>query len=326
MKVSIMHYPCHHLIYRLTVVVSIAFGLLSSVVSAVVEAPQQLALWSTAAPKAAEAPDDPQPYLEIYQPAKNMANGSAMVICPGGGYGGLAVGHEGADVAAWCTANGTTAFVLHYRLGRQGHHYPTQLIDVQRAIRLVRAKAEQFTIDPHRVGIIGFSAGGHLASMAATLFREQPTLQGVQRDAVDDVSARPDLAVLCYPVIALNAPHAHRGSRRNLLGPHDSDALAEQLSTDHRVTKETPPTFLFQTDEDSGVPAENAVGFYLACRRAGVPAELHVYQPGRHGIGLATKYPGVATWPDRLRDWLTLQNFFTPAEEATIPSRRSQPR
>lgn len=295
-------------------VLSLAACLVSGLVAAASAEPQQLALWDTAAPKAAEAPAEPQPFVEVFLPTTDTANGSAMVICPGGGYGGLAVGHEGADVAAWCTANGTTAFVLHYRLGKQGHRYPTQLIDVQRAIRLVRSKAEQFAIDPHRIGVMGFSAGGHLASMAATLFAEQPTLPGIQADAVDAVSARPDLAVLCYPVIALNAPHAHRGSRKNLLGPHDSDALADQLSTDQRVTKETPPTFLFQTDEDSGVPAENAVGFYLACRRAGVPAELHVYQPGRHGIGLATKYPGVATWPDRLRDWLALQGFFRAAE------------
>ncbi len=296
------------------VVLSLAASLVSGVLAAASAEPQQLTLWDTAAPKAAEAPAEPQPFLDIFLPVADTANGSAMVICPGGGYGGLAVGHEGADVAAWCTANGTTAFVLHYRLGRQGHHYPTQLIDVQRAIRLVRSKAKQFAIDPHRIGVMGFSAGGHLASMAATLFGEQPTLPGMRADAVDTVSARPDLAVLCYPVIAMNAPHAHRGSRKNLLGPHDSDALADRLSTDRRVTKDTPPTFLFQTDEDSGVPAENAVGFYLACRRAGVPAELHVYQPGRHGIGLATKYPGVATWPDRLRDWLTLQGFFQPAD------------
>ena len=296
------------------ILLSFAGCLLNSATAATSAESQAMSLWDTAAPKAAEAPAEPQPFVEVFLPTTDTANGSAMVICPGGGYGGLAVGHEGADVAGWYTANGTTAFVLHYRLGKQGHHYPTQLIDVQRAIRLVRSKAEQFAIDPHRIGVMGFSAGGHLASMAATLFAEQPTLPSMQADAVDAVSARPDLAVLCYPVIALNAPHAHRGSRKNLLGPHDSDALADQLSTDQRVTKETPPTFLFQTDADSGVPAENAVGFYLACRRAGVPAELHVYQPGRHGIGLATKYPGVATWPDRLRDWLALQGFFKPAE------------
>ena len=274
--------------------------------------PQQLLLWSGPAPKATAAPDGPQPFLNVYTPEKSRANGSATVICPGGGYGGLAVGHEGADVAAWATNLGTTAFVLHYRLGRQGHHYPTQLIDVQRAIRLVRSKADEFAIDPHRISIMGFSAGGHLASMAATLFNEKPSLPGLAADAVDTVSARPDLAILCYPVISLHAPHAHRGSRKNLLGPADHDGLAEQLSTDLRVIAETPPTFIFQTNDDSGVPAENAIGFYLACRKAGVPAELHVYQPGRHGLGLAQNHPQLANWPDRLRDWLRLQKFFSP--------------
>ncbi len=278
------------------------------------QAAEPLPLWNGPAPKAAAAPAEPQPFLDVYLPAEGQANGSGLVVCPGGGYGGLALGHEGQEVAEWCNANGTAAFVLHYRLGRQGHHYPTQLIDVQRAIRLVRANADQFGIDPHRLGIMGFSAGGHLASMAATLFKEQPKLPGPEPDAVDALSARPDLAVLCYPVIALNAPHTHRGSRKNLLGPADSDELAEQLSTDHRVTAETPPTFLFQTDADTGVPAENAVGFYLACRRAGVPAELHIYQPGRHGIGLAANLPSVSNWPDRLRDWLRDRGFFTAAD------------
>ena len=278
------------------------------------QAAEALPLWDGPAPKAAAAPAEPQPFLDLYVPEKDRANGSALVICPGGGYGGLALGHEGLEVATWCNTHGIAAFVLHYRLGRQGHHYPTQLIDVQRAIRLVRSNANQFGIDPHRIGIMGFSAGGHLASMAATLFNEQATLPGPEPDAVDAVSARPDLAVLCYPVIALNAPHTHRGSRKNLLGPADDDDLAEQLSTDSRVTAETPPTFLFQTDEDTAVPPENAVGFYLACRRAGVPAELHIYQPGRHGVGLAADQPSVSSWPDRLRDWLRDRGFFTPAD------------
>ncbi|MGA1617680.1 MAG: alpha/beta hydrolase [Pirellulales bacterium] len=278
------------------------------------QAAEALPLWDGPAPKAAAAPAEPQPFLDVYLPAEGQANGSALVVCPGGGYGGLALGHEGQEVAQWCNANGIAAFVLHYRLGRQGHHYPTQLIDVQRAIRLVRSKADQYGIDPERLGIMGFSAGGHLASMAATLFKEQPSLPGPEPDAVDAVSARPDLAVLCYPVIALNAPHTHRGSRKNLLGPADDDDLAEQLSTDRRVTAETPPTFLFQTDEDTAVPPENAVGFYLACRRAGVPAELHIYQPGRHGVGLAADQPSVSSWPDRLRDWLRETGFYTAAD------------
>ena len=297
------------------VAISLVVSLVSSPLTSVgLAAPQQVSLWDSAAPKAAEAPAEPQPFLDVYLPAAEVATGSAFVVCPGGGYGGLALGHEGVEIAEWFNTRGIAAFVLHYRLGKQGHHYPTQLIDVQRAIRLVRSKADQFGIDPARIGIIGFSAGGHLASMAATLFNEQPTLPGPAPDAVDAISARPDLAVLCYPVIALNAQHTHRGSRKNLLGPADNDELAEQLSTDRRVTAETPPTFIFQTDEDTAVPAENAVGFYLACRRSGVPAELHIYQPGRHGVGLATKLPSVSSWSERLNDWLRGQEFFGPAE------------
>jgi len=274
-------------------------------------AAKRLPLWTTPAPRAAGSPAEPQPFLEVFLPTASTANGSAFVVCPGGGYGGLAIGHEGHDVARWCNERGIAAFVLHYRLGPQGHHHPTQLVDVQRAIRLVRSKATTYDIDPDRIGIFGFSAGGHLASMAATLFDEKPTLPGPPPDAIDAASARPDLAVLAYPVIALNAPHTHRGSRKNLLGPADSDSLADELSTERLVTAKTPPTFIFQTDEDTGVPAENAVGFYLACRRSGVPAELHIYQPGRHGIGMAADHPTVSSWPDRLHDWLRDRGFLT---------------
>lgn len=282
--------------------------------------PEKLPLWNAAAPLSAGQTDADQPFLVVHPAAQDRACGAAFVICPGGGYGALAADHEGTQVARWCNGVGATAFVLHYRLGSKGYHHPVQLIDVQRAIRLVRSTADDHGIDPQRIGIIGFSAGGHLASMATTLFEERP--EGATSDAVDAVSARPDVAVLGYPVISLAEAHAHRGSRKNLLGPAaDDDALARRLSTDGRVTAATPPTFLFQTDEDTAVPAENAVAFYLACRRARVPAELHAYERGPHGVGLALGDPVLSTWSDHLRDWLRNRGFLRPSRRVAVKGR-----
>jgi len=274
--------------------------------------PVTVRLWPDGAPGAKGDTDADQPFVQIWQADPTTAKGSAFVVCPGGGYGGLAADHEGKQVAEWCNRQGITAFVLHYRLGSkrpgsEAYHYPTQLLDVQRAIRFARAHAQTYGVDPARIGVFGFSAGGHLASMAATLFAERPA--GGTDDAIDQVSCRPDLAVLAYPVIMMTAPATHGGSRKNLLGPDGDEALAEQLSTNLRVTADTPPTFIFQTDEDPAVRAENAVAFYLACRQHKVPAELHVYERGRHGVGLAQGDPVLATWPDRLRDWLGIRGF-----------------
>ena len=274
--------------------------------------PEKLPLWPEGAPLARGSADSDQPFLVVHPAPADTACGAAFVVCPGGGYGGLAADHEGTQIAAWFNRIGVTAFILHYRLGSKGYHYPVQLLDVQRAVRKVRSLADRYSIDPQRVGIIGFSAGGHLASMGATLFDEKP--EGGTADAVDALGARPDVAVLCYPVIALAEAHTHRGSRKNLLGPAAEDeALARRLSTDTRVTAATPPTFLFQTDEDKGVPAENAVAFYLACRRHGVPAEFHSFERGPHGVGLAAGDPVLSTWSGHLRDWLRDRGFLRPA-------------
>ncbi len=255
--------------------------------------------------------------MYVWPAAKEKANGAAFVVCPGGGYSGLASDHEGTQVAKWFNGLGVSAFVLHYRLGSKGYHYPTQLTDGQRAIRHVRANAKEYGIDPQRIGIIGFSAGGHLTSMAATLFDEKPA--GATNDAVDQVSARPDVAVPVYPVISMSDSFGHSGSRKNLLGPASADeALAAQVSTHKRVTEKTPPIFLFQTDEDTVVPAENAVQFYLACRAHKVPAELHVYRPGPHGVGLSLGDPVLGTWSGHLRDWLRNQGFLKPSARAAV--------
>jgi acetyl esterase/lipase len=278
--------------------------------------PVKVKLWPEGAPGAKGNEDKDQPFINVWSAAKDKANGAAFVVCPGGGYGGLAADHEGVQVAKWFNGIGVSAFVLHYRLGSQGYHFPTQLIDVQRAIRHVRANAKQYGIDPNRIGIIGFSAGGHLTSMAATMFDEKP--EGATNDAIDQVSARPDVAAPTYPVISMIEDYGHKGSRKNLLGPNDNDELAKHVSTETRVTASTPPIFIFQTDEDVVVPAENAVAFYLACRKNKVPAELHIYRPGPHGVGLYLGDPVIGTWSGHLRDWLRNQGFLKPMKRTAI--------
>jgi acetyl esterase/lipase len=185
------------------------------------------------------------------------------------------------------------------------------MIDVQRAVRTVRAKAKEFGFDPQRVGIVGFSAGGHLASTAATHFNEQPLEPA---DDIDRVSARPDFAVLAYPVITFDDAHTHAGSKKNLLGENPDQSLVKSMSNDLAVTKQTPPTFLFHTAADTAVPVENSLLFFAACRRAGVPAELHVFETGRHGLGLAQTDPVLSEWPHLCERWLGLHGFLKAAK------------
>jgi acetyl esterase/lipase len=209
------------------------------------------------------------------------------------------MGHEGKDIAKWLTDRGMAAFVLRYRVAPYRHPIPLQ--DAQRALRTVRSRAKEWGVDPGRIGIWGFSAGGHLASTAATHFdKGKPDAE----DPIDRAGCRPDFAILCYPVITLEPPYAHMGSRKNLLGDNPDAKLVESLCNDKQVTPETPQTFLFHTNEDSGVPPENSILFYLALRKAKVPAELHVYEKGKHGVGLAPKDPVLSSWPDRLEAWL----------------------
>lgn len=277
----------------------------------------KLPLWPNGAPGAKGQTDKDQPWVDVWLAPQDKANGAAFVVAPGGGYGGLAADHEGVQVAKYFNALGVSAFVLHYRLGSAGYHYPIELMDVQRAIRLVRSKAGEYALDPERVGIIGFSAGGHLTSMAATLFDEKP--EGMTNDAVDQLSARPSVACPTYPVISMKDDFGHMGSRKNLLGPNaDNAALMEKTTTYLQVTDKTPPIFIFQTDDDTVVPAENAVNFYLACRKHKVPAELHIYKPGPHGVGLMQGDPVLGTWPQHLAAWLRNQGFFSTAKRTAV--------
>ncbi len=223
------------------------------------------------------------------------------MICPGGGYGHLAIGYEGHDVAKWLNDHGVAAFVLKYRHRGTGYAHPAPLDDAQRALRTVRARATEFGVDPGRIGILGFSAGGHLASSAGTHF---DVGNPDAADPIERQSCRPDFLILCYPVISFTSPYTHRGSRKNLLGEHPDAKMVEKFSSELQVTPETPPTFLWHTDADTGVPSENSVLFYLALRKAKVAAEMHIYEKGRHGLGLAPEVPALVSWPRRCLDWM----------------------
>jgi acetyl esterase/lipase len=247
-----------------------------------------------------------EPTLTLFTAPPSTACGTAVIVCPGGGYVRLSWEKEGVAVARWLNSIGVTAFVLKYRMVEYGQ--PAPLRDALRAIRTVRSRAAEFGVQPDRIGILGSSAGGHLASCAATLF-DRP--EGRTGAAIDTVSARPDFAVLMYPVITMHPPFAHAGSRRSLLGENPAPELIELYSTDLQVTNQTPPTFLFHTSEDASVPAENSLRFYQALRRANIPAEMHIYEKGGHGVGLLPGNGPTATWPKRCEDWLRLHGWLT---------------
>ena len=259
-------------------------------------------LWPDGAPGAKGDAEGDKPTLTIYPPTEN-ATGAAVVICPGGGYGFLAMDHEGHQVAQWLNSLGVAGFILKYRHRNSGAGYghPAPLEDVQRAIRTVRSHAKEWNIDPGRIGILGFSAGGHLASSAGTHFQKN---YYELKDSIDQVSCRPDFMILVYPVISFVEWCAHTGSRRNLLGKDPEKDLVESLSNEKQVTPETPPTFLVHANDDKGVPPENSIYFYLALRKAKVPAEMHIYEAGGHGFGLGKKHTATSSWPVRCADWM----------------------
>jgi acetyl esterase/lipase len=265
-------------------------------------------LWPDGAPGAKGTEDGDKPSLTIYLPPTEKATGTAVVICPGGGYGHLAMDHEGHQIAQWLNSFGVAGFILKYRHHNSGAGYghPAPLQDAQRAVRMVRARAKEWGVDPGRIGILGFSAGGHLASSAGTHFQNR---YSDIKDSIDRVSCRPDFMVLVYPVISLTKWCAHSGSRRNLLGQNPDKELVENLSNELQVTPDTPPTFLVHTSGDKGVPSENSIYFYLALRKAKVPAEMHIYEKGRHGFGLGQQHGAVSSWPRRCQDWMSGQGL-----------------
>jgi acetyl esterase/lipase len=265
---------------------------------------ESILLWPDGAPGAQGTADEDKPSLILYPASGPAKTATAVIVCPGGGYAHLAMDHEGVQIAVWLNNLGISAYILKYRLGPK-YHYPIELWDAQRAIRYVRSRAAEFGIRPDRIGIWGFSAGGHLASTAATHLSNPDT----EADPIDRQSARPDFAILSYPVITMLEPYVHLGSRRNLLGDKPDPALVLLLSNELQVTTQTPPTFLFHTSEDQVVPVENSIDYYLALRKAGIPVEMHIYQKGQHGVGLAAADPVLRTWPDHLAAWLKVQGF-----------------
>lgn len=267
----------------------------------------EIRLWTGQAPLATgDGPED-TPAITVYQPEPGKATGAAFIVLPGGGYRGRAA-HEGEPIAKWLNSVGVTAFVARYRVSPYRH--PAPLGDAQRAIRYVRANAKAWGLDADRIGILGFSAGGHLASTAATQFGDG---EASAADPIERVSSRPDLAILIYPVITFTEDaYVHKGSRTNLLG---ADASADQMasmSSERRVTSRTPPVFLIHTTADSAVPPENSLLFVQAMRKAGVEVELHLYEGGRHGFGLGEKEGPIGTWPLMAGLWLHKHGFATP--------------
>jgi len=263
-------------------------------------------LWPDGAPGAGGKKDGDLPELIFTRVASDLPT-AAVVILPGGGYHGHAMGHEGYQFADWFAAMGIQSAICTYRLrgkGNEGKGYghPRPMQDAQRAIQTLRARSKELNIDADRVGVIGFSAGGHLCSTVSTHF-----LVGkpAAKDPIARVSSRPDFSILCYPVIAFDQPYTHRGSQRNLLGANPDPKLSKSLSNERQVTSDTPPTFLFHTAEDKVVPVENSLQYYLALQRNGVLSELHIFPEGRHGVGLARQLQGASQWPGLCQNWLT---------------------
>ncbi|HEY7287113.1 MAG TPA: alpha/beta hydrolase [Vicinamibacterales bacterium] len=280
-------------------------GAVQAPAAPILQEPQTVLLWPGRAPGALGDEDRDKPAITIYMPPNTTEPMTAVIIAPGGSYRSLSMNNEGRAPANYLNSLGVAAFVLRYRLGPLYHH-PVELGDIQRAIRTIRSRAAEWHIAPDHIGVMGFSAGGHLASTASTHFdKGNPEAP----DPVDRASSRPDFAVLCYPVISFVEPFAHQNSKNFLLGENPDPALARSLSSETQVTASTPPTFLFHTNADATVPVENSVAYFLALRKAGVPAELHIFKEGRHGVGLAMSDPALAEWSRLLANWMRVSGL-----------------
>jgi len=263
-----------------------------------------IVLWENGAPNAIGKEPADIPTITPFLAPKEIATGAAIIVCPGGGYSRLSDIKEGSEVAKWLNGLGISAFVLKYRLGMR-YQQPNQLLDASRALRTVRFRAKEWNLDTKRIGILGFSAGGHLASTLGTHFDAG---KADSTDAIEKMSSRPDVQILIYPVITMGE-FTHQGSKKNLLGENPSADLIKLYSNELQVTKETPPTFLVHTMTDTAVPVENSLLFLAALRKVGVPFEFHLYEQGPHGFGLAPTNPILASWADRCADWLGLHGF-----------------
>lgn len=248
------------------------------------------------------------PTLEVFLPPKGIATGQGVVICPGGGYWGVAYDIEGTEVAKFLNTKGIAGFVLKYRMPGAGSvavRNEAPLQDAKRAIRTVRANAEKWNLSKDKIGVMGFSAGGHLASTLGTHFNSKDNFE---KDSTDLLSAQPDFMILIYPVITMNNSYTHQGSRNNLLGENPDKELIEYYSNEKQVTEATPSTFLVHATDDEGVPVENSLMFYKALKENGVSAEMHIYPEGGHGFNLGIGRGHLEGWTDRLYDWLRYIN------------------
>lgn len=261
-------------------------------------------LWENAPGAVGDEPAD-KPWFSLHLPSPEIATGACVVICPGGAYAFLSEAHEGVDCAEWLCSMGIAACVLRYRVAPR-YHYPAPVLDIQRAIRIVRAKSAEWKIDANRIGVWGFSAGGHLACTSGTHYDSGDPASS---DPIERVSCRPDFMILSYAVITMDESYTHMGTRTNLIGENPTDELVKLMSNETQVTADTPPTFLHHTNADDAVPAENSVNFYLELRKAGVPAELHIYKDGAHGLGMAVDDPILSHWPDSLKLWFRAQGI-----------------
>jgi acetyl esterase/lipase len=254
------------------------------------------------------------PTLLVYRPEHVPANGTAILYAPGGGYVRVALGGARGGEAGWLNDLGVTVFVLKYRHADYGHPAPLQ--DILRALRIIRSRTADFGLRPDRIGVMGGSAGGHLSACAATMWDDPAGLNGAP---LDSVSARPDFAILIYPVITMTDPFAHKGSREALLGKTPAPALIDQLSIEKRVRQDMPPVFIAATMADKSVPVENSLMLYQALRDAGVPAEMHVYAQGSHGNSHDPQYGPTALWPKRVEEWLRFNGWLPSAPTTTTP-------
>lgn len=275
-----------------------------AVFMSITNAQTPIRLWEGDAPNANGKEAIDIPTITPYPAPKEKATGAAIVVLPGGGYRNLSDVKEGSAVAEYLNSIGISAFVLKYRLGPK-YGQPNQLLDASRAMRMVRSRASTWGIDPNRIGILGFSAGGHLASTMATHFDlGNPNAT----EELEKVSSRPDLQILIYPVITMGE-FTHTGSKKNLLGENPGEDLVKKYSNELQVTKNTPPAFIVHGLDDKTVPVENSLQYVQALRKNGVPFEFHLYEHGPHGFGLGGNDPILSTWKDRLAAWLVMRNF-----------------
>jgi len=282
--------------------------------------PEPMPLWPSGAPGEMGTAESDTPTIAAFIPASNPTK-TAVIVAPGGGYSHLAMIKEGSDVAQWLSAHGVAAFVLKYRLGPK-YHNPIELGDAQRAIRTVRAEAAKYGIAPDHIGMWGFSAGGHLTASAGTNFDAgKPD----SPDAIERQSSKPDFLILAYPVITMLDPYVHAGSRRFLLGDNPAEADLQLMSPELHVTPLTPPTFLFSTTDDQTVPVMNGIMFYSALVKAKVPAELHIFQHGAHGSGLAPTNPELAEWTDLLIKWMRERGYAAAGDAGRLDRLGSAP-